>query len=243
MPIEPWFPLAVYYTDLADAPAHKDSLVSTILKLEEENGYKRRIDDDIAWTGDFHGVGAIHEDPQFAWIVKEVETHVFQYLEELGVDLSKIDLYIQRAWPIVSRQTQAIPPHAHHNAHVSAVYYVAVPEDGSLKSGAFTIYNTASFNEIITGIGDKHTNAIKKRNPFNYEEGFYAPKEGRILIFPSKQRHGVEANQTGEVRISLSFDIFITSSDQGNSALHEFLAVSYTHRKKINSDATMEKSS
>jgi uncharacterized protein (TIGR02466 family) len=233
MPIEPWFPLAIYYADIDNAAAHKDTLVDNILKLEAENGYKRRIADDIAWTGDFHGVGAIHENPQFAWIVKEVESHVFQYLEALGVDLNKIDLYIQRAWPIVSRETQAIPPHSHHNAHVSAVYYVSIPEDGTLKSGAFTIYNSASFNEIITGIGDKHTDAIKNKNPFNYEQGFYAPKEGRVLIFPSKQRHGVEANQTGEVRISLSFDIFVTSSERGNAALHEFLAPSPNQWKKV----------
>lgn len=233
MPIEPWFPLVIYYADLEDAAAHKDSLVSTVLKLEEENGYKRRIADDIAWTGDFHGVGAIHENPQFAWIVKEVKTHIFLYLEALGVDLSKIDLYIQRAWPIVSRETQAIPAHSHHNAHVSAVYYVSVPEDGTTKSGAFTIYNGANFNEVVTGMGYKHTDLLKKRNPLNYEQGFYAPKEGRILIFPSKQRHGVEANQTGEVRISLSFDIFIASSEQRNAALHEFLAPSPNQWKKM----------
>lgn len=238
MPIEPWFPLVIYYADLEDAAAHKDSLVSTVLKLEQESGYKRRVADNIAWTGDFHGVGAIHEDPQFTWIVKEVETHVFLYLEALGVDLSKIDLYIQRAWPIVSRATQAVPAHSHHNAHVSAVYYVSVPEDGTTKSGAFTIYNSANFNEIITGMGYKHTEILKKRNPLNYEQGFYAPKEGRVLIFPSKQRHGVEANQTGELRISLSFDIFITSSEQVNAALHEFLAPSPNQWKRINSDAT-----
>jgi uncharacterized protein (TIGR02466 family) len=233
MPIEPWFPLVIYYADLEDAAAHKDSLVSTVLKLEEENGYQRRVADNIAWTGDFHGVGAIHENPQFAWIVKEVKTHIFLYLEALGVDLSKIDLYIQRAWPIVSRETQAIPAHSHHNAHVSAVYYVSVPEDGTTKSGAFTIYNGANFNEVVTGMGYKHTEILKKRNPLNYEQGFYAPKEGRILIFPSKQRHGVEANQTGEVRISLSFDIFIASSEQRNAALHEFLAPSPNQWKKM----------
>lgn len=233
MPIEPWFPLAIYYADLEDATEHRDSLVSSILKLEEENGYKRRIADNIAWTGDFHGVGAIHEDPQFAWIVKQIEAHIFLYLQELGIDLSKIDLYIQRAWPIVSRKTQAIPPHSHHNAHVSAVYYVSVPKDGTLKSGAFTIYNSASVNEIITGIADKHTNAIKKKNPFNYEEGYYAPKEGRVIIFPSKQRHGVKANQTDEVRISLSFDIIITSSENGDAGLYEFLAPPPNQWKKI----------
>ena len=70
--------------------AEKESLISAILNLEKE-GYKRRIDSDIAWTGDFHGVGRIHEDPHFAWIVEQVETHTLKYLEELGIDLSKID--------------------------------------------------------------------------------------------------------------------------------------------------------
>lgn len=36
MPIEPWFPLAIYYADLENAAAQKDSLVSNILKLEEK---------------------------------------------------------------------------------------------------------------------------------------------------------------------------------------------------------------
>lgn len=223
MPIEPWFPLAIYYADLENAAEQKDSLVSNVLKLEKES-YKKRIDPEIAWTGDFHGAGHIHRDPNFAWIVKQLETHTLRFLEELGIDISKIDLYIQRAWPVVSRADQAIPPHSHHTAHVSAVYYISVPESGTLKSGAFTIYNDAGMNEIIAGIGDEHTNAIKKKNPFNYEQGFYAPTEGRLLIFPSKQRHGVEANQTGDTRISLSFDIVITSAENGDPGLYEFLS-------------------
>ena len=223
MPIEPWFPLAIYYADIENAAQQKESLVSSILKLEDSS-HKRRIDSDIAWTGDFHGVGRIHKHPDFAWVVKQVETHILLYLEELGIDIDKIDLYIQRAWPVVSREDQAVPPHSHHTSHVSAVYYVAVPENGTTKSGAFTIYNDASLNEIIPGIGDEHTNAIKKRNPFNYEEGYYAPKEGRILIFPSKQRHGVEANETGELRISLSFDVVISSAENGDPGLYEFLS-------------------
>ncbi|ELS05082.1 hypothetical protein Xen7305DRAFT_00048210 [Xenococcus sp. PCC 7305] len=232
MPIEPWFPLAVYYADVEDAAAQKESLVSAILKLEKK-GHKRRVDSETAWTGDFHGVGRIQEDPRFSWIVGQIEAHTLAYLEELGIDLSKIDLYIQRAWPVVSREDQEVPPHAHHNAHVSAVYYVSVPENGTHKSGAFTIYNDANFNEIIAGIGDEHTNAIKKRNPFNYEEGYYAPTEGRVLIFPSQQRHGVEANETGEMRISLSFDIVITSAEQGDPGLHEFLSPPPSQWKKF----------
>lgn len=236
MPIEPWFPLAIYYADIANSAAKKESLVSAILELEQK-GHERRIDSEVAWTGDFHGVGRIHEDSRFAWIVDQIEAHTLKYLEELGIDLSKIDLYIQRAWPVVSRQDQAVPPHAHENAHVSAVYYVSVPENGTIKSGAFTIYNEANMNEIIAGIGGDHTNAIKKRNPFNYEEGYYAPKEGRLLIFPSQQRHGVEANETGELRISLSFDIVITSAENGDPGLHEFLSPPPSQWKKFGQKA------
>ena len=100
MPIEPWFPLAVYYADVEDAAVRQKSLVSTILELETQ-GHERRVNSTTAWTGDFHGVGRIHEDPRFAWIVEQIETHTLCYLQELGVDLSKIDLYIQRAWPVV----------------------------------------------------------------------------------------------------------------------------------------------
>jgi uncharacterized protein (TIGR02466 family) len=232
MPIEPWFPLAIYYADIENSSVQKESLVSAILELEKK-GHDRRIDSEIAWTGDFHGVGRIHEDPRFAWVVEQIEAHVLQYLEELGVDLNKIDLYIQRAWPVVSREEQGVPPHAHENAHISAVYYVSVPENGTTKSGAFTIHNDANFNEIVAGIGDNHTNAIKKRNPFNYEEGYYAPTEGRVLIFPSQQRHSVEENETGEMRISLSFDIVVTSAEDGDPGLHEFLSPPPSQWKKF----------
>lgn len=42
MPIEPWFPLAIYYADLENAAEQKDSLVSNVLKLEKES-YKNGL--------------------------------------------------------------------------------------------------------------------------------------------------------------------------------------------------------
>ena len=236
MPIEPWFPLAIYYTDIENAETQKKDLVSTILDLEAK-AEKRRVGDKTAWTGDFHGVGQIHEDGRFAWITKQIETHTLIYLEELGIDLSKIDLYIQRAWPVVSRPNQSVAPHAHYTSHISAVYYVSVPENDTPESGSFIIHNSSNMNEFIPNIGGEHTDAIKKWNPFNYKTGYYKPKEGRLLIFPSKQTHGVGVNKTQETRISLSFDIVITSADTGNPNLHEFLSPPPSMWKKISKAA------
>lgn len=232
MPIEPWFPLAIYYTDLENSAAHKESLTSTILELEE-NAKERRVDDKTAWTGDFHGAGQLQNDPRFVWIIEQIEQQTLVYLEELGIDLSKIDLYIQRAWPVVSRPNQSVGAHAHYTSHISAVYYISVPENDTPKSGSFIVHNSSNMNEFIPNIGGEHTDAIKKWNPFNYKVGYYSPKEGRILIFPSKQMHGVGANQTKETRISLSCDIVITSANNGDPSLHEFLSPPPTMWKKI----------
>ena len=232
MPIEPWFPLAMYYTDIEDAETQKEFLVNTILELESK-GKPRRIDEKTAWTGDFHGVGQIQDDPRFAWVIKHIETHVLQYMEEMGMDIDKMDLYIQRAWPVVSRHNQSVGPHAHYTSHISAVYYVSVPENNTPESGAFVIHNRSNMNEFIPNIGGEHTDAIKRWNPFNYKMGTYIPKEGRLLIFPSRQTHGVGQNKTQETRISLSFDIVITSADNGDPGLHEYLSPPPSMWKKI----------
>jgi hypothetical protein len=47
MPIETWFPLAIYYEDLAEAPDHKEDLLATVLELEK-NGEERRAYPELA---------------------------------------------------------------------------------------------------------------------------------------------------------------------------------------------------
>ena len=182
MPIEPWFPLAMYYTDIEDYEQHKESLASTILELEKQ-GKERRIDDKTAWTGDFHGIGQIQDDPRFTWVTKQVESHVLQYMEEMGMDISKMDLYIQRAWPVISRPNQSVGPHAHYTSHVSAVYYVSVPQNNTPESGSFVIHNRSNMNEFIPNIGGEHTDAVKRWNPFNYKIGFLRSKRRKTTNF------------------------------------------------------------
>ncbi|MCY7367251.1 MAG: hypothetical protein LH474_03775, partial [Chamaesiphon sp.] len=74
MPIETCFPLAIYYEDLPDASQHQQGLIDAVLQLEQA-GAERRNYPEMAWTGDLHGVEQIHTNPQFAWIVEQVERH------------------------------------------------------------------------------------------------------------------------------------------------------------------------
>ncbi len=221
MPIETWFPLAIYYEDLPDASEHQQSLVEAVLQLENA-AIESRNYPEMAWTGDIHGVNQIHTHPAFQWIVEQVEQHVTAYLQDIGVDLSQIDLYIQRAWPIISRLEQEVGAHCHNTAHISAVYYVQVPTEETGDPGSLVFFNDARVNEVCPGLGSENTEIVDAENDLNQLYAAYPPVEGRLLIFPAKQRHAVTMNETEELRVSLSFDIVLTATGKSAGA-YEFL--------------------
>ena len=231
MPIETWFPLAIYYEDFPDAPKHQQSLIEAVLQLEQA-AIEPRNDAEMAWTGDIHGVNQIHTDPAFEWIVNRVEQHVAVYLQDIGVDLSKVELYIQRAWPIVSRTDQEVGAHCHNTAHISAVYYVQVPTDELSDQGSLLFFNEARVNEVCPGLGSENTDIVDADNYLNQLYAAYPPVAGRLLIFPAKQRHAVTRNETEELRISLSFDIVLTATEQ---EAYEFLMPPLNQWKKCQS--------
>ena len=222
MPIDTWFPLAIYYEDLPEAAAHNATLLAVILALEA-SVLERRNFPEMAWTGDLHGIHQVHLDDRFSWLVAQVETHVVRYLEVLGMDLSKIDLYIQRAWPVVSRHQQEVGVHCHNTAHISAVYYVSVPQSGSDESGCLAFIDDARQNELSPGLGSENTDIVAQWTPFNQDQALYPPVEGRLMIFPSRQRHGVTLNHTDEARVSVSFDIVLTAAPGSAAGTYEFL--------------------
>jgi uncharacterized protein (TIGR02466 family) len=221
MPIETWFPLAIYYADLENAIAHQQDLVDVVLQLEQE-GAERRNYPEMAWTGDLHDVAQIHADLRFRWIVEQVERHTAIYLQELGVDLSKVDLYIQRAWPIVSRTEQEVGSHCHNTAHVSAVYYIKVPTSDTYDPGRLVFFDDARVNEVCPGLGSENTDIVAEDNYFNQLQTAYEPVAGRLMLFPAKQRHAVTMNETDELRVSLSFDIVLTAN-KAVAGAYEFL--------------------
>jgi uncharacterized protein (TIGR02466 family) len=221
MPIEAWFPLAIYYEDLDNAAEHQQHLLATVLELEKST--ERLAYPDRAWTGDLHGVQQIHQDPRFAWIVDCVQIHTTQYLEDLGVDLSQVDMYIQRGWPIVSRPQQSVGAHCHNTAHLSAVYYISVPESETADPGSLVFFNDARVNEVCPGLGSENTDIVEEDNYFNQLQVAYAPVAGRLMLFPAKQRHGVTTNETTELRLSLSFDLVLTAAAGAPAGAYEFL--------------------
>jgi uncharacterized protein (TIGR02466 family) len=157
MPVDLWFPLALYYEDLPDAELYRDEYHRYITTALGAPGTSDRF----AWTGDVHGYDRIHQDPRFSWLTDAVGVHAWRYLELLGYDLDEIELHVQRAWPIISQPGQAAARHSHHNAHLSAVYYlVATPDSGKLRFA-----NAARQNELSPGDHNGTTSAFASSTP------------------------------------------------------------------------------
>ncbi|NEP19537.1 MAG: hypothetical protein F6J97_22035, partial [Leptolyngbya sp. SIO4C1] len=135
----------------------------------------------------------------------------------------QLDLYIQRAWPVVARHQQEVGSHCHNTAHVSAVYYIAVPESDSDESGCLVFFDDTRPNEVSPGLGSENTDIIATWNYLNQDQVVYPPAAGRLLIFPAKQRHAVTLNHTEGLRVSLSFDIVLTAKVGRAAGTYEFL--------------------
>jgi uncharacterized protein (TIGR02466 family) len=123
MAIDIWFPLAIYYEDVKDAQKHKNKMLDKIHTLRDKAVIKR-TNDESSWTGDIHDIDQLHNDSDFSWLTLEVRKHTLEYLKTLGLNISKIDVYAQRSWPIIAEKGQSVSRHTHPNANLSVVYYI-----------------------------------------------------------------------------------------------------------------------
>ena len=88
-------------------------------------------------------------------------------------------------------------PHVHPNCLFSGVYYVK----SNKNSGVFVA------NDPRPGIQTMMPARKPGRPPKHlWREVHLEPREGRIIIFPFYLWHGVEANKSNDMRISVSFN-------------------------------------
>ena len=99
-------------------------------------------------------------------------------------------------------------PHTHPNSHLSGVMWIKVPKD----SGNI-VFDNPSGHQAYTEI-NSYTQEFKDQF-FIHHCYWLPPIEGRMIIFPSHLQHGVNENNSNDDRISVSFNITLTSPNQG----------------------------
>ena len=112
------------------------------------------------------------------------------------------------AWININSPGSYNVKHTHPNSHLSGVMWIKAPKD----SGNI-VFDNPNGHQTHTEINSY--NQEFKDQFFVYHSYWLPPIEGRMIIFPSHLQHEVEENKSNEDRISVSFNITLTSPNQG----------------------------
>jgi uncharacterized protein (TIGR02466 family) len=203
------FPLSIYRDHLALNAAYRQDLVQRILKMREAQPGETR---GATWTGDVNGFEYLHQDPAFERMFANLADSVRGYLRMLDIDPGKFHLYFTRSWATVSRGEEKIAPHRHEQSHLSLSYYLQKPE----RSGSIQFHQRTLANEFMARLLSPRmidAGIVDKRSPINSTMASLDPKEGDVLVFPSKTEHSTAPNLSDQVRISIAIDIILTLRD------------------------------
>lgn len=136
----------------------------------------------------------LHERPPFAELVACVEAAAAEVLDFLRIGHEGFAL--TACWANVLAPGRAHAAHSHPNNFLSGVYYLKT------QAGADTInfHDPRAQTRVIRP-------PVRELTADNTDQVVVKVNEGTLLLFPAWLEHSVDANQSAEERISLSFNI------------------------------------
>ncbi|UTW52103.1 hypothetical protein KFF05_01560 [bacterium SCSIO 12827] len=105
-------------------------------------------------------------------------------------------LLITSCWVNIGRPGVVHKEHAHPNNFLSVVFYVNVPVGGS----SITFSDPRVQANVIVP-------RTRRVTPLTAKSVSLEAVTGRLLIFPAWLRHSVKANDSNELRVSISYDL------------------------------------
>ena len=161
------------------------------------------------------GMAHLHQLKQFNWLTVEVEKIVIKYLSDLGYDSSRIALFHQKSWPVITRKDASIKRHAHFNSVLAAVFYLRCDPD---SGGNLVFHMDRPSLPNIPKI-----NSAKMEFPALITK--ISPQPFDLLVFPSGLSHSVTVYEGENPRWSITYDISVTASEKLGSGNTESVII------------------
>ena len=211
------FPLTIFKDQIIIPKSTKKELINDIISSSISKNFLKS--NSKSWTGDINHEQFLLSEPKFKIVLDEITKKAKKYLETLGINVSMVNLYLNRSWGTVTKEGENIASHQHSNSHISFAYYPKKP----FQSGDISFQTIEHFNHITPnlfklrnleqGLFNLNTNNASITNIETFEDD--------IFFFPSKTLHFTEVSQSKESRISISGDIFLTlkNSDKFENVL------------------------
>jgi uncharacterized protein (TIGR02466 family) len=196
------FPTLIFYGDLSNAAEINAAICPAIYAWRDADpdGIVRS---NVAQTASWHSGLDMASRPDFAMLADEIRAQAEKIFDSLGYDPG-YRAAISNMWANIH------PRHGYNRSHV---------HPGTLWSGVYYVQSPPQCGRIIFADPRAQAQAIR---PFyrddrpvpqsGWSEVYYAPIEGRLLLFPSWLRHEVEPNLSDRAgragdRISVSFNL------------------------------------
>lgn len=140
----------------------------------------------------------ILSEPRFAGLSQAIQAEVATYVNDILKITDDVRFKITTSW--LSKHETGDYAHSHHhkNSIFSGIVYINTPE----KSGNIFF---ARRNENLPEFLKLDFSEINK---FNCDTCYFVPKRGDIFIFPSSLNHYTGVNESTDMRLCLSFNLF-----------------------------------
>ena len=201
MIIHQLFPEPVYFSNLDRA------LTKTELKTIAQYKEKTTNNQGNVRTKDSH----ILEHKTFKNLKKDLNKKIINYFNEVICSSNSIIPHITQSWINYTKENQFHPKHNHSNSLVSGIFYVSADKK----------VDSITFSKVYQD--DRIRLNIAKYNIFNASSCTFPVETGDILLFKSSLPHAVDIKKGTNIRISLSFNVFLKGTIGNKEELTELV--------------------
>ena len=138
----------------------------------------------------------ILEKKELKNLKEELNKMIVDYFNKIVCTRNSVPPYITQSWINYTRANQHHKQHTHPNSYISGVFYI----NADPKIDTITFYRRKY---------DRIELESKEFNSFKTTTWYLKIETGDGLLFPSDLVHGVETKKGANLRISLSFNVFL----------------------------------
>lgn len=180
---------------------HYDTLLNVVEEMEREH-------DQL--TARFQTVDIFALDnPGIAWLRKGIDETVQAYFQMVGMDYGI--KWSVSGWSNTNRFGDYHAPHNHAWSYLSGTYYVKMPdhtdtpsERARARAASISFYDPRAAANMLAVAGE----------PLGRYECSIIPEQGNLMMWDSSLIHSVHPNLSQDTRVTISFNIALTWSEQ-----------------------------
>jgi len=146
--------------------------------------------------GGWHSPDFDLKDPNTIFFINSISPILNEMFTDMDWDIENQKINITSMWSIINNKEASNDRHIHGNNFISAAYYIKAPKN----CGHIVFYDPRAAPVF------SHPKS-NRPNKLNANSHSIEPKEGLLVLFPSYLQHSVEASQSNEERIVISFNI------------------------------------